>query len=48
MTVYIMKFYTFLRATFHPFLKKAIPLLLNRESLRPLYSVLIIFKHKIK
>ena len=22
MTVYIMKFYTFLRATFHPFLKK--------------------------
>lgn len=23
MTVYIMKFYTFLRATFHPFLKKS-------------------------
>ena len=23
MTVYIMKFYTILRATFHPFLKKS-------------------------
>ena len=23
MMVYIMKFYTFLRATFHPFLKKS-------------------------
>ncbi len=23
MTVYIMKFYSFLRATFHPFLKKS-------------------------
>lgn len=30
MTVYIMKFYRFLRATFHPFLKKAIPLLQNK------------------